>query len=202
MYEMTSRDVCINDLDLYPLFLRLLEKPGASRKALVMDDGIPAVLRDVADFLGMDDLPEVALPASIEEAESEYIRIFEVGMPAPPCPINEAPYIRSDPPTRIIHENLLFYRNFGLDLGSDNKELPDHVSNQLEFLSYLTRLNEITSNPETRLSAETGKRDFIERHVLSWIPKASERLKGLDERLYYPIFTLLESYLRADLDRK
>lgn len=191
--------VSLEDVDLYTLFYQLLEKPRPGRRSLVMDRETPSLLSRFADYLQVADFQGVDQPASIEEAESTYLSLFEVGLPAPPCPLNESPYNRTAPPTKVIHENLLFYRAFGLDLKTENSELPDHICNQLEFLSYLTRLKEQSADAESVGSIIAGKRDFVERHVLSWVPSAARKLKALDERLYAPILELLEAYVRLDV---
>ncbi|MDO8588015.1 MAG: molecular chaperone TorD family protein [Armatimonadota bacterium] len=196
----TMPSIRAEDLDLYTLFLHLLAKPGPGPTPLVMDERTADILAGVADCLGVDDFAGINAPDSIQEAESTYISLFEVGMPAPPCPLNESPYNRSEPPTRIIHENLLFYRAFGLELKPGNRELPDHISNQLEFLSYLTRLLEQAPDAKSRMPILAAKRDFIERHALAWIPKASNKLAELGDPLFGPIFILLEAHLRRDLD--
>ena len=191
----------MEDVDLYAFFRLLLEKPGPDRRSLVMDKQTSSLLSEVADYLHVADVQGVDQPASIEEAESSYLSLFEVGLPAPPCPLNESPYNRTAPPTKLIHENLLFYKAFGLDLKTENTELPDHICNQLEFLSYLTRLQEQSADAESVAPILAGKRDFVERHVLSWVPAVGRKLKELDERLYAPILELLEAYVRLDLDK-
>ena len=198
--QTCSHDIQLADLDLYALFIRLLEKPMSGKDALVVDERLPAILTEVADYLGLPSYPAVLPPGSPQDAQSAYLSLFEVGFPAPPCPLNESPYNRSEPPTKLIRENLLFYRAFGLDLSPENLELPDHISNQLEFLSYLTRLAEQSANPDAIESIRAGKRDFIERHVLFWVPKARQKLAELDDMLYEPIFGLLVECLRVDLD--
>ena len=204
--DMTSKHssanngvISLEDVDLYTVFHLLLERPGPGRRSLVMDRETPSLLSNVADYLQVADFQGVDQPASIEEAESTYLSLFEVGLPAPPCPLNESPYNRTAPPTKVIHENLLFYRAFGLDLKTENTELPDHICNQLEFLSYLTRLLEQSTDTESAASILAGKRDFVERHVLSWVPAAARKLQTLDERLYAPILELLEAYVRLDM---
>ncbi|MBI2842871.1 MAG: molecular chaperone TorD family protein [Armatimonadetes bacterium] len=192
------RTIPFGDIDLYALFIRLLEKPRQGLEHLIVNESLPDLLQQLSAHLGLEHVPDFDMPQSMQDAESRYLALFEVGLPVPPCPLNEAPYCRSEPPTRIIHENLLFYRMFDLDLSRDNRELPDHILNQLEFLSYLTRLMERTVQPETRVATRAAKDDFIERHLLSWVPKARLKLNALDEQLYETIFALLELCLRKD----
>ncbi|MHB9036516.1 MAG: molecular chaperone TorD family protein [Armatimonadota bacterium] len=199
MNTKDSAAISFEDVDLYTFFYLLLEKPGPGQRSLVMDQETSSLLSKVAGYLHVADFQGADQPTSIEEAESSYLSLFEVGLPAPPCPLNESPYNRTAPPTKVIHENLLFYRAFGLDLKTENTELPDHICNQLEFLSYLTRLLEQSTDAESVASILAGKRDFVERHVLSWVPTAARKLQALDERLYAPILELLEAYVRLDM---
>lgn len=171
-------------------------------ETMVTNDLLPGTLTDIAKYLEVESPALLKVATDIKEAEARYLSLFEVGLPAPPCPLNESPYIRTEPPTKIIHENLLFYQAFGLTIEEGNAELPDHISNQLEFLSFLTNLHEAAPDEERRLPIRTAKRDFMERHVLPWVPKARMKLKDAEDPLYYAVLTLLEAFLKYDLPSK
>ena len=124
------------------------------------------------------DVPnQIPLPDTFEKFQEEYIAAFEVGAPSPPCPLIESHWNKRDSTPRILHENMLFYRRFGLELRSSANETADHLRHQLEFIHYLHDLAErYGDDPENETQASQisrAKHDFIERHVLSWIPRAA-----------------------------
>lgn len=117
------------------------------------------------------------LPDSREQFHEDYIAAFEVGAPSPPCPLIESHWNKRDSTPRILHENMLFYRQFGLELRSSANETADHLRHQLEFVHHLCSLAERygeESGDETASSQVfQAKREFIERHLLSWVPSAA-----------------------------
>lgn len=118
------------------------------------------------------------LPPAFGDFESRFIATFDVGVPAPPVPILESHYNKRDPLPKILHENILFYQQFGLRLSSASNESADHLRHQLEFVSYLFSLlarAEASSDPGTPDRAAQicqALEDYLSRHLLSWLPQA------------------------------
>jgi DMSO reductase family type II enzyme chaperone len=127
----------------------------------------------------------LALPGRVgeEEIEVEFVRLFESGPGGPPCPLVEGAW-REDRKV-VLRELILFYNHFGLSYAEGAQdERPDHVCLEMEFLHYLTfkevQALQTGADPSGYRRAQ---RDFIERHPLAWLGKASERLEKIDERL-------------------
>lgn len=123
---------------------------------------------------------ELMLPATFAQYEQDYLAAFEVGLPHPPAPLIESHWRRSDPPPRVLHQNLLFYRRFGLDLRRPSAENPDHLRCQLELLYHLCRLElRATSDAKADEAAQLARAraDFTERHLASWVPRAAAALE-------------------------
>ena len=133
------------------------------------------VIRALVSAEMPNDMP---LPESFEVYEQDYISAFEVGTPEPPCPLIESHWNKRDAVPKILHENILFYRQFGLILRSMASETADHLRYQLEFNHYLCRMElEAYNNAksdEILDSIRRGRKDFLDRHMNSWIPRAAQ----------------------------
>jgi len=118
----------------------------------------------------------LALPATLERYESEYIAAFDAGAPHPLVPLVESHYNKREPVPRILHENILFHRAFGLALRDTAAETSDHLRHQLEFTAHLFTL-EASASGETLEAVRRGRTEFAERHLLSWLPQAAEKAR-------------------------
>src|SRR3990170_1899402 len=84
-----------------------------------------------------------------------------------------------------VSEIEAFYRNYGVERGDHFKDLPDHVSVQLEFVSYLygraaAELEKGKTDAEAELAAGHFLHEFVSRwipHFESGIEKAGRNLK-------------------------
>ena len=124
----------------------------------------PAVTADLA-----------AAADSYVEFESEYIRLFDVGAAGPPCPLYGGVYIGDR--MKNMEEATRFYNFFELRLSPDVRELPDHITTELEFLHYLTfREAELRQRGGDVSSLLRAQRDFLERHLCRWVPRLRDRL--------------------------
>lgn len=116
--------------------------------------------------------------------ESEYIRLFDVGAAGPPCPLYGGVYIGDR--MKVMEDAVRFYNFFGLHLSPEMRELPDHVTTELEFLHYLTfREAGARENGEDPSSLLRAERDFLARHLCRWVPRMQERLAKQDTCLFY-----------------
>ncbi len=109
------------------------------------------------------------------EFEIKFVKTFDTGSPLPPCPSYEGFYI--EPRTAVMLEISEFYRHFGLAMSQreGKREFPDHISAELEFLHYLTFQE--TQDPENIGGYLLAERDFLERHLLNWVPGFCNRLR-------------------------
>jgi len=129
--------------------------------------------------------PALRLRRSYVDFEQDFLSAFEVGAPNPPCPLIESYWNRRDPAPKVLHENMLFYKRFGLELRSSANETADHLRHQLEFLQYLCLMQAraLTDGSEA-IAAQTAwaRAEYLERHVTSWVPRAAEKLGRLAPR--------------------
>jgi len=140
--------------------------------------------------------------AGFDEFCTEYIRLFDVGSGRgkPPCTLYGGEYF-ARPRLDVMEELIRFYGFFDLAPSDRDRELPDHLSVELEFLHYLAfregRALEAGADPSSFRRAQA---DFIERHPGQWL---SAMLARLEAQAPLPFFAglvaLTVEILRADL---
>jgi len=132
--------------------------------------------------------------------EAEYIRLFDVGAAGPPCPLYGGVYIGDR--MKVMEDATRFYNFFYLRLSPQVRELPDHITTELEFMHYLTyREAEVRMQGADPTSLLRAERDFLARHLCRWLPRLQERLASKEAIPFFPAlvdFTL--AFLRADHD--
>ncbi len=135
----------------------------------------------------------------IEDFQSEYIKTFDVSPGGPPCPLYEGLYY---PDRRKIMEELMrFYEHFGLKPDTKNNELPDHISMELEFMHFLSfkEAQALIHNKDTGALLR-AERDFLERHLIKWIPELIKKFGKANPPEYYRhLFKFLNAFLNSDL---
>ena len=165
----------------------VLEVAAGLPYPLPLEEGEPprAALRDV--------------PADYVEFQSEYVRLFDVGVPRPPCPLFGGLYLGSR--RAVMEEVTRFYHHFGLSLGGDSREMPDHITTELEFMHFLT-FEEVSAlqRKKDRGPYVRAERDFLQRHPARWVPQARARAgKQRAAPFFLGLLDLLEAFLLADL---
>ncbi|NUO08939.1 MAG: molecular chaperone TorD family protein [Candidatus Brocadia sp.] len=119
---------------------------------------------------------------SFEAFAAECIRIFDLGTPEPHCPPYEGFY-RSESRAALMLTISAFYRRFSLTMSKKEgkRELPDYLCAELEFLHFLTFKEAqagIDGNPEFLRGYLLAQKDFLERHMIQWIPKFCDALQN------------------------
>lgn len=105
----------------------------------------------------------------------EYTRLFDVGASEPPCPLYGGLYCT--PRTATLEEMVRFYNHFDLTLADPPRQLPDHLTTQLEFLHVLAyREAEALARSEDPGAYRRAQRDFVARHPGRWVPELRKRL--------------------------
>src|SRR3989338_461747 len=75
-----------------------------------------------------------------EELESEYISSFDIAFgPSLPCPLHESDHRDDVSSTDITEELLRFYEHFQVKLSDKERDYPDHLVVELEFMAYLAK---------------------------------------------------------------
>jgi putative dimethyl sulfoxide reductase chaperone len=143
---------------------------------------------------------------TFQDFEVGYTRTFDVGAPQPPCPPYEGVYRQGVERTALMIEVSEFYKHFGLAMSKEdgNRELPDHLSAELEFLHFLTFKEAqamAEDTPDLLKGYVLAQKDFLERHMVSWLPKFCEKLQSSTKT---PFFRELAGtalkFVQADFD--
>lgn len=116
-----------------------------------------------------------------ETMEAEYLAAFEVGSGKASLSLYEGQNQPDHGRDGILQELLRFYEFFDAHLNQDEREYPDHLVTELEFVAWLC-LQEHTAVRDGRdaESFRRAARDFLERHLAAWLPEFRRRLEATD----------------------
>lgn len=116
-----------------------------------------------------------------ETLEAEYLALFEMGGGRSTVSLYEGQNRLECGRDGILQELLRYYEYFDAHLNQDEREYPDHLVTELEFLAWLC-LKEHASLRDGR-DAEpfrNAARDFLARHLGVWLPTFRQRLEATD----------------------
>lgn len=136
--------------------------------------------------------------ADFGEYESTYIGLFDVGAPQPPIPLLESAHYKALPAQQTALENVSFYEVLGLQTDS-SRFAPDHLVTQLEFLGAVGYARRNTPSEENRQNLARVERDFLERHLLNWLPAACQKLARHQPPVFSVLLHLLIAHVRQQL---
>ena len=141
-------------------------------------------------------LSEAVLPSSLDDLQQEYTNSFDVGRGAgPPCSLYEGSHV-SWGRTGIFEELLRFYDFFGLELSPSARELPNHLTVELEFMHYLTFLELEAEDPS---SYQQAQKDFLERHLCQWVPPLRTGIEREGRTSVFRVLgAILERFIAAE----
>ena len=95
-----------------------------------------------------------------------------------------------------------FYRSYGLQLADDFHELPDHVTVELEFMSYLAfaqRQAEATGNSDESERLAGLQLEFLNRFLAPWLePFAAAVIDDREAPFYQAIARCTTALVRRD----
>ncbi len=169
-----------------------LIRDGAYERALTESlAALPYEARAVGALVLAEDM-------DYESFQADYIASFEVGAAGPPCPLYGGIYIGGR--NSVWEELIRFYNHFGLHLSKTNRDLPDHLATELEFMHYLSFRESEAESSEALDSLRRAQRDFLERHPVKWLPRLIERVTKKDVPVFYrTLIMLANDVAREDL---
>lgn len=92
------------------------------------------------------------------------------------------------------------YHRYGLQFYKENNEPDDHLLLELEFMMFLTDKSIQEQNIEKLMALLTDQVNFLENHLLEWVPLFCKRLAvSTNSKLYTGAALLLEDFLRDDM---
>ncbi|HEY5177351.1 MAG TPA: molecular chaperone TorD family protein [Terriglobales bacterium] len=181
--------------DLYRFFAFVFAPPSRQCFELLSQPALLEALQNLWHRLACEgEFPGFEWFANYEEYESAYIALFDVGIPEPPVPLFESAHDKTRPPPEIALENTYFYEVLGLK-SDPSRAVPDYLVTQLEFLAALRYTRENTSEEETALSVARAETEFLERHLLNWVPTVRTKLDRTAAPGFPVLMTLLIQFL-------
>lgn len=181
------------EIDLFRLFALCFGQPSGECFAWLSGRNSRALWKQLGHNLGVKvKLTRRDTFSDYSSYEAAYIALFEVGVPEPPVPLLESAHSRRAVPQEIVLDCVNFYDILGLR-PSGSTFPADHLVTQLEFLATVRYLREHQAGSEGAQPLRRLERDFIERHLLNWLPVAQEKI----DRIAPPLFPTLLRLLTA-----
>jgi len=192
----------------YQLFGALLTYPDAAQCEAIRCGALAETLRETIEaidpaLVGSADWAALGDGGTEDELAVEYTRLFDVGAAGPPCPLYGGLYHGAR--MKTMEEAVRFYNHFGLHVaeGEGPRELPDHLSTELEFLHFLA-FHEAAAcqRGEDAGPYRRAQRDFVARHPGRWVPKLCERLEAQQALPFFrAALSLLAAFLETEAER-
>ena len=142
-----------------------------------------------------------------QEFENQYVACFEVGSPEPPCPPYEGLY-RGGERTQFMLRVSSFYKHFGLAMNQEEgraREVPDHISAELEFMHFLTfkQTQALEEGTEELLQGYLlAQNDFLQQQMSQWLPAFVEKLEAACPIPFYvTLGRLVRDVVLAELEQ-
>ncbi len=132
------------------------------------------------------------------DLEAEYIEKFEVGNhQTPPCSLHEGVIRGNVTRVEAFTDLLRCYDYFGVKLSQSHRRYPDYLGVQLEFMAFLGhKVTQLEGDGGDSVPLRRAQRDFLERHLLSWVPLLKERIeRNVSESFYKSLSRLLLCFL-------
>lgn len=122
---------------------------------------------------------------------AEYTRAFDRGVSDEAVSIHESAYVDADV-SAVFEELVRFYEHFGLRR-LQNAELPDHLSVELEFMHFMSELeNHAIARGDDVAPLRLAQRDFLDRHVSKLLTGLRESLGQRDDKVVQLVDMCLE----------
>ena len=188
-----------DQIDLYRFFAFALASPSRETFQWFSRPETPHLLQQLWQALPCEgELPGFCWFADFADYEGAYITLFDAGLPEPPVPLFESAHDKTRPPQELVLENTYFYDLLGLRTDA-GRSVPDYLLTQLEFLAALGYARDNATDPASAASLARAEREFLERHLLNWIPTARRKLAKLEALAFPALLALLEGFLKARL---
>jgi DMSO reductase family type II enzyme chaperone len=146
-----------------------------------------------------------AAKGKLQDLQVEHTSAFISPHPEIPCPPYESIYVENvrrvmGPPAIDVRRR---YEEQGLAISKGFKDLPDHISAELEFMHHLAyREAQVKSTRKDRvaLSLRENEKSFLTDHLLKWLPRFADCLRGKStSSLLVAASRLASEFAMADL---
>ncbi|MDP3297573.1 MAG: molecular chaperone TorD family protein [Thermodesulfovibrionia bacterium] len=97
-----------------------------------------------------------------------------------------------------------YYRKAGVEMDPAQKDMPDHISVELEFMYYLINKGlEAYQNSDNEgfLNYHNMQEDFLRRHIGVWMPKFAKDLReGAKNPFYKNLADCTLTFIKSDME--
>jgi putative dimethyl sulfoxide reductase chaperone len=207
---MDADDNQVARSDVFLCLARAFEPPRDPEALGLLREALPEDLAELAALVGYDlaaPLAEYrAAIAAVPDAERLlvlYSRLFLV--PGEPHPsLNTGVYLDGALGGGSVTALQTCYRRCGLEPGADVRDLPDHLSIQLEFLAWLIAA-EARSEQAGAEGPPIRADEFLARFVAGWVEpfrvdvEAASRRFAIPDNPYVHLARLLEAAVRTEV---
>lgn len=133
--------------------------------------------------------------------EADYLAAFELGRGKKPVPLFEGMHRGDQGREGVLEDLLRFYEFFDAKLSETDREYPDHLVTELEFLAWLCMQEQSAQRKDGDAeSFRRAQRDFLERHIAAWLPEFRRKLEATDTA-YAPYGETLAELVEAHRGR-
>lgn len=137
----------------------------------------------------------------IETLETDYVRLFGVGVVGTPATPTESSYRvpkRDGGVGEFVAQIQGEYRRMGLTWAGSS-ESPDHIATELDVMSYLCGTEADAWDQglaEVALVAMSNQKSFLERHLVIWVPLFVEKARAAHPVPFYAaVLEFLNSFV-------
>ncbi len=158
--------------------------------------------KDLAEQVLQNEIIQDIAEITFEDFESGFIRTFDTGATSPPY----EGFYTGDLRTAVLIGVSEFYKQFGLTMSrkKGKHEHPDHICAELEFLHFLTfKEAQVVKeeNHELLMVYRIAQKDFLEHHLIQWVPKFHERLQNSARLSFYTgLARITSEFLAMDME--
>lgn len=189
---------------IYIFLSRAFSYPKGGLHDFMRKEGINGEIRGMVEGLpfkmGFKDIPPISLPQ--DDLEMLYVNLFDI--PFAPCPLYESFHRREEESKDDILESLIrFFEHFGVGLSAKDRDYPDQLSAELEFMAYLIKKEqEAIKGGKDPTSFQLAQRDFLLKHLSRWVKRVESfihKSKLMKEPFYKGLSSFMAGFVSAHL---
>lgn len=194
---------------VFGLLARALRYPDEELFASLRDSGWAVAVAEAAQKSGMPDQDvfmvelqrlQETLPAELGDLQGLHTALFSSGNV---CPHQESDYVASHAfqITDIMADVAGFYSAFGVRISRSQRELPDFLGTELEFLHFVgwKEANALREgNRNAAVICREAQEKFLTEHLGAWVTRFRERIESCSAgRFYVLLARLIERFVGA-----
>lgn len=192
---------------VYSFLSRSLALPTDAQREVILEAVLPLVERIETG----DDELDGLLAAAVAEQRSagddlrrEHQAVF-THIESQDCPPYETAYDHRDVfrQTAVMADVSGFYLAHGVKIGGVERERPDHIGAELEFMAFMARKEAHALDnlgPEEVEECARTQAHFLRDHLGRWAPSFGHRMSGVsDHPAFVAVGRLLAAWVEADM---